>query len=33
MVSMAAGVPSIINTWQAQKKVNKNKIDLAHKNS
>lgn len=33
MVSMAAGVPSMINTRKAQKKANKSINDLAHKNS
>lgn len=27
MVSMLAGVPSMINTWRAQKKANNNKIE------
>ena len=33
IVSMSAGIPSMINTWRTQKKVNNNKIEQVHKNS
>ncbi len=33
MVSMLAGVPSMITTWRAQKKTNNIKIKQVHKNS
>jgi hypothetical protein len=31
MISMLAGLPSMINTWRAQKKVNNNKIEQVYK--
>ena len=33
MVSMLAGVPSMIQTFQAQKKANSNKVESTYKNS
>ena len=33
MVSMAAGVPSLIRTWKAQKKANKNRVNVIHTDS
>jgi len=31
MISMLAGVPSMINTWRAQKTVNNNKMKQVYK--